>query len=572
MVHRADGPTSSLAAAKQRNRHRLRQRAAGKLPSRASPSEARVRRNGSSRRRGPALGARTSRLIFDPRRHPAAASKPEKRTAHLRRRADDDSSVCRWPGACRKAHAPPARHLRLYRHRRRPSARPTSPFFALPGASTTIRGVCLSELTLRPGRARTHGIPGRRRTAPCSRDIIARIAEDERMVTPDDHSWAMAGMLAGVLKRTPGLRKRRQRPQGACRLPACFGQRLARPAYSPERQNLAEFRSSASAFPEARLAFYRGRCDRATLSGAAAGAADFTSFSRRYLSAAASCPSFGVADHRRVDRHRRARRRAGPPPPAPPSRSRPLRRAGVLGARRGQNRPSWTMNPFAKLGPPSTAREDDVRGGNAVGSWIERPEGVLVAPAVRQAAARPAAARAGINRLAPRPCRSSACPSTVARFRILQAPPATISRGRRPRRRRLIRTTTGRAAQPVRRAPAPNRFSAPGTPSRPLIREPTVPAVRGSRRDTVDRGIEAGRRDRCARSRTKAAENRRRACSLSRFMAATSSLCVFSPNVAIRDGSRSCPARRCDLTEDDLDDRPGSASPRTAGGRRCAGW
>jgi hypothetical protein len=121
--------------------------------------------------------------------------KPEKRAAQLQRRSDDalpfanadlvpigtrvllDTCVYIDAAADRLPDAIAALLPRRFHHR---------------------SSVCLAELTaafgeLDPTDRRT---PRNRATIE---EITARIGDDERMVVPDDHEWAMAGMLAGML-------------------------------------------------------------------------------------------------------------------------------------------------------------------------------------------------------------------------------------------------------------------------------------------------------------------------------------------------------------------------------------
>lgn len=85
-------------------------------------------------------------------------------------------------------------------------------------------------------------------------EIIARIGDDERMVVPDDHEWAMAGMLAGMLKQTQRYgTEQRRKALADCLL---FVSAL-RDGLILLTANLAEFDLLHQLFPEARVAFYR---------------------------------------------------------------------------------------------------------------------------------------------------------------------------------------------------------------------------------------------------------------------------------------------------------------------------
>jgi predicted nucleic acid-binding protein len=176
--------------------------------------------------------------------------KPEKRTAQLQRRSDDalpfanadlvpigtrvllDTCVYIDAAADRLPDGIAALLPRRFHHH---------------------SGVCLAELTaalgeLDPTDRRT---PGNRATIEA---IIARIADDERMVVPDDHEWAMAGMLAGMLKRTQRYAtEQRRKALADCLLfvSALRGGLILLTA------NLAEFDLLHQIFPEARIAFYR---------------------------------------------------------------------------------------------------------------------------------------------------------------------------------------------------------------------------------------------------------------------------------------------------------------------------
>jgi predicted nucleic acid-binding protein len=64
--------------------------------------------------------------------------------------------------------------------------------------------VCVAELAralgeLDPRDART---PQRRKAVE---SIIARVTDDDRTVSPDEHGWAMVGLLAGMLRRLQGF-------------------------------------------------------------------------------------------------------------------------------------------------------------------------------------------------------------------------------------------------------------------------------------------------------------------------------------------------------------------------------
>jgi predicted nucleic acid-binding protein len=114
-------------------------------------------------------------------------------------------------------------------------------------------GVCLAELTyglggLDPADKRT------RENRETIEDIIGRIAGDERLVIPDGNDWAMAGMLAGMLKRT----QRCGREQSRKALSDCllFASAL-REGLILLTANLAEFDLLQQIFREARVAFYR---------------------------------------------------------------------------------------------------------------------------------------------------------------------------------------------------------------------------------------------------------------------------------------------------------------------------
>ena len=113
--------------------------------------------------------------------------------------------------------------------------------------------VCLAELTYGLGELD----PTDDRTAKNREvigDIVTRIAGDERLVIPDGNEWAMAGMLAGMLKRTQRYgREQRRKALSDCLL---FVSAL-REGLILLTANLAEFDLLHQIFPEARVAFYR---------------------------------------------------------------------------------------------------------------------------------------------------------------------------------------------------------------------------------------------------------------------------------------------------------------------------
>ena len=176
--------------------------------------------------------------------------KPEKRIAHLRRRPD---------AALPFANAdlvPIGAHVLLDTCVYVDTAADRLPIEVARLLARRIHhhsAVCLAELgyglgELDPSDPRT---PGDRRVL---QHIIGRIADEERMAVPDDHAWAMAGMLAGILKRTQGYGKEQRRKALAdCLL---FVTAL-RNGLIFLTANLAEFDPLHQLFPEARVAFYR---------------------------------------------------------------------------------------------------------------------------------------------------------------------------------------------------------------------------------------------------------------------------------------------------------------------------
>jgi predicted nucleic acid-binding protein len=176
--------------------------------------------------------------------------KPEKRRAHLRRRPDEDLPFAD------ATLVPEGARLLLDTCVYLDTAADRLP----DGIALLLKrrihhhsSVCLSELTyglgaLDPRDPRTSADRG------VLEDIVSRIAEDERTVTPDDHCWAMAGMLAGLLKRTQGYGKEQRRKALAdCLLFAS----AMRAGLILLTANLAEFDPLHQLFPEARIVFYR---------------------------------------------------------------------------------------------------------------------------------------------------------------------------------------------------------------------------------------------------------------------------------------------------------------------------
>lgn len=113
--------------------------------------------------------------------------------------------------------------------------------------------VCITELTyalgaLDPEDART---PRRRRAIEA---IVTGIVAHRRTVVPDEHAWASAGVLAGILRRTQGYgREHRRKALSDCLLLAS----ALRNGFVLVSANLAEFDLLHQMLPEARLALYR---------------------------------------------------------------------------------------------------------------------------------------------------------------------------------------------------------------------------------------------------------------------------------------------------------------------------
>lgn len=113
--------------------------------------------------------------------------------------------------------------------------------------------VCLAELAqalgeLDPRDART---PQRRKAVE---SIIARVTDDDRTVSPDEHGWAMAGLLAGMLRRLQGFGEEQRRKAMADSL--IFVTAL-RNGLTLLTANVAEFDLLQQLLPETRVAFYR---------------------------------------------------------------------------------------------------------------------------------------------------------------------------------------------------------------------------------------------------------------------------------------------------------------------------
>lgn len=86
------------------------------------------------------------------------------------------------------------------------------------------------------------------------RDAIARMARDDRIVSPDDQGWALAGALAGLLSRTQGFgREQRRKALADCLIYVT----AMRNGLILLTANVAEFDLLHQLLPEARVAFYR---------------------------------------------------------------------------------------------------------------------------------------------------------------------------------------------------------------------------------------------------------------------------------------------------------------------------
>jgi predicted nucleic acid-binding protein len=178
--------------------------------------------------------------------------KPGKRAAHLRRRADAD-----LPFANPELLPVGARVLLdtcVYLDTAADRV-PDNVAALLKRRTLHHSSVCIAELAyslgeLDPKDARASKNRG------VIEAIVARIADEARIVAPDDEAWAMAGMLAGILKRTQGYgNEARRKALLDCLL---FASAL-RSGLTVLTANLAEFDLLHQILPEGRLAFYRAK-------------------------------------------------------------------------------------------------------------------------------------------------------------------------------------------------------------------------------------------------------------------------------------------------------------------------
>ena len=177
--------------------------------------------------------------------------KAEKRSAQLQRRPDAALALCHGRSCSRRRFACCSTPASISTPP--PTGSPARSPRSCDTAIAIIPGVCLAELTyglggLDPADKRT------RENRETIEDIIGRIAGDEHLVIPDGNDWAIAGMLAGMLKRTQRYgREQSRKALSDCLLFAsalCEGLILL-------TANLARVRSPPADFPEARVAFYR---------------------------------------------------------------------------------------------------------------------------------------------------------------------------------------------------------------------------------------------------------------------------------------------------------------------------
>lgn len=111
----------------------------------------------------------------------------------------------------------------------------------------------MAELTLALGELAPDGPRYAERRA-FLHDAIARMARDDRIVSPDDQGWALAGALAGLLSRTQGFgREQRRKALADCLIYVT----AMRNGLILLTANVAEFDLLHQLLPEARVAFYR---------------------------------------------------------------------------------------------------------------------------------------------------------------------------------------------------------------------------------------------------------------------------------------------------------------------------